>query len=229
MLLPGRLETVSFNLSQFRSEQELPQALHHVRDLVLRQALPLVFWDEFDTPLAGHPLGWLRFFLAPMQDGEFREEGAFHPIGPAVFVFAGGTSSTFQEFSEMRDEQAEKAAKKPDFISRLKGYVNVFGPNPVGPDDVAYMLRRALLLRSMLSGKAPQLFREERLQIDDGLLRAFIAIDRYRNGARSLEALIDTSVLGGKLRYERSSLPPEAQLELQVDARAFHALMATTS
>ena len=225
VLLPGRLETVTFNLSQSRSEDELPQAFHQVRDLVLRQALPLVFWDEFDTPLAGERLGWLRYFLAPMQDGEFRENGVFHPVGPAIFVFAGGTSATFQQFAQVRDEEAEKAAKKPDFISRLKGYVNVFGPNPVTQDDVAYALRRALLLRGMLAGRAPQLFRRGRLQIDDGLLRALIGIDRYRNGARSMEAIIDTSALGGRLRYERSSLPPADQLELQVDARAFLELM----
>ncbi len=225
VLLPGRLETVTFNLSQSRSEDELPQAFHQVRDLVLRQALPLVFWDEFDTPLAGERLGWLRYFLAPMQDGEFRENGVFHPVGPAIFVFTGGTSATFQQFAQVRDEEAEKAAKKPDFISRLKGYVNVFGPNPVTQDDVAYALRRALLLRGMLAGRAPQLFRRGRLQIDDGLLRALIGIDRYRNGARSMEAIIDTSALGGRLRYERSSLPPADQLELQVDARAFLELM----
>ncbi len=225
VLLPGRLETVTFNLSQSRSEDELPQAFHQVRDMVLKQALPLVFWDEFDTPLAGERLGWLRYFLAPMQDGEFREAGAFHPVGPAIFVFAGGTCSTLQQFAETRDEEAEKAAKKPDFLSRLKGYVNVFGPNPVGPDDVAFMLRRALLLRGMLTGKAPQLFQRGKLQIDDGLLRAFIGIDRYRNGARSMEAIIDTSALGGRLLYERSSLPPEGQLALQVDARAFLDLM----
>jgi hypothetical protein len=40
-----------------------------------------------------------------------------------------------------------------------------------------------------------------------------------------MEAILDTSALGGRLRYERSSLPPEDQLELQVDARAFHRLM----
>lgn len=225
VLLPGRLETVTFNLSQFRSEQELPQAFHSVRDLFLRQKLPLVFWDEFDTPLAGERLGWLRYFLAPMQDGEFREEGVFHPIGPAIFVFAGGTSSTFQEFAEVRDVEAEKAAKKPDFLSRLKGYVNVFGPNKVGPEDAAYMLRRALLLRGMLRGKAPQLFRKGALAIDEGLLRALLSIDSYKNGARSMEAILDTSALGGKLRYERSSLPPEAQLALQVDAEVFQSLL----
>ncbi len=32
--------------------------------------IPLVFWDEFDTSLDGRPLGWLRYFLAPMQDGD---------------------------------------------------------------------------------------------------------------------------------------------------------------
>ncbi len=223
VLLPGRLRDAStFNLSQFRSEDELPAGLPpRARRWCFGRRCRWSSGTSSTRRSAGQPLGWLRYFLAPMQDGEFREDGVFHPIGPAIFVFAGGTSSTLQQFAEVRDEEAEKAAKKPDFLSRLKGYVNVFGPNPLGADDVAFMLRRALLLRGMLGAKAPQLLRKGTLQIDEGLLRAFIAVDRYRNGARSMEAIIDTSALGGKLRYERSSLPPEDQLELQVDARAF--------
>jgi hypothetical protein len=220
-LLPDRLKTCEFNLSQFRSEDRLPQAFHQVRDLGLRQFLPLVFWDEFDTPLGGSPLGWLRFFLAPMQDGEFREEDASHPIGPAVFVFAGGTSSSLQEFAEVQDPEAEKAAKKPDFLSRLKGYVDVVGPNPHGPDDVAYMLRRALLLRSLLVARSPRLLRSGTLQIDEGVLRAFISVDRFHHGARSMQAIVEMSSLSGKLRFDRSSLPPEDQLNLHVDGHVF--------
>lgn len=220
-LLPERLKDREFNLSQFRSEDRLAQAFHEVRDLGLRQFLPLVFWDEFDTPLAGSPLGWLRFFLAPMQDGKFREGDSYHPIGPAVFVFAGGTSSSLREFAEVRDPEAEKAAKKPDFLSRLKGYVDVFGPNPHGADDVAYMLRRALLLRSLLERRSPRLLRGGTLQIDEGVLRAFLSIDRFRHGARSMEAIIEMSSLSGKLHFDRSSLPPEDQLDLHVNGRVF--------
>jgi hypothetical protein len=220
-LLPGELTALEFNLSQFGSADELPDAFHEVRDVVLSQRLPLVFFDEFDTPLAGQPLGWLRYFLAPMQDGKFREEDDFHPIGPAVFVFAGGTSSTLADFATTRDEAAERAAKKPDFLSRLRGYANILGPNPVGESDELYVIRRAFLLRSLLKMKVPQLVADGRVSIDPGVLRAFLAVDRYLHGARSMEAIIDMSALAGKLVFERSSLPAPHQLALHVDAGRF--------
>jgi len=160
-----------------------------------------------------------------MQDGKFREGDSYRPIGPAVFVFAGGTSSTLREFAEVHDPEAEKAAKKPDFLSRLKGYVDVFGPNPRGPDDVAFMLRRALLLRSLLKRRSPRLLRNGTLQIDEGVLRAFIGVDRFRHGARSMQAIVEMSSLSGKLHYDRSSLPPEDQLSLHVNGRVFDDLV----
>jgi hypothetical protein len=79
-LLSDELKALEFNLSQFKSADELPLAFHQIRDYALKQHLPVVFWDEFDAPLEGQKLGWLRHFLAPMQDGEFRREGVFHPM-----------------------------------------------------------------------------------------------------------------------------------------------------
>ena len=67
-----------------------------MRDLGLSGKLPLVFWDEFDTALEGQPLGWLRYFLAPMQDGAFQDGQITHPIGRAIFVFAGGTAERME-------------------------------------------------------------------------------------------------------------------------------------
>ena len=99
-LLPDQLKVLEFNLSQRNDPGELPQALHQVRDVGLSGLIPLVFWDEFDTALAGNPLGWLRYFLAPMQDGSFQEGQITHPIGPLIFVFAGGTSSTMETFGQ---------------------------------------------------------------------------------------------------------------------------------
>jgi hypothetical protein len=221
----GGVRTLEFNLSQYESADELPASFHKVRDAVLEQHLPLVFWDEFDTPLEGRHLGWLRHFLAPMQDGVFRESGGFHPLGPAIFVFAGGTASSFAEFVAVRDVEAEKAAKKPDFVSRLRGYVDVLGPNRTAPDDNAVVLRRAFLLRSLLSRKAPQLVARDgaraTLRIDPNVLRAFLLVGRFKHGARSVEAIIDMSALSGTLRYERASLPAPHLLELHVDAEEF--------
>ncbi len=226
VLLPGQLKTLEFNLSQFASEQELPAVFHQIRDVVLEQYLPLVFWDEFDASLGGRPLGWLTQFLAPMQDGMFREQGIFRPIGPAIFVFAGGTRASLSEFVAGADEGAGKDAKKPDFLSRLRGYVNVLGPNRLDAGDLGYVLRRAMLLRALVKRKAPQMIRGGHLNIDDGVLAAFIGAGRFYHGARSMEAIIDMSSLAGKMRFERSSLPPRRQLTLHVDADEFLRLVA---
>jgi hypothetical protein len=228
-LLPGASRTLEYNLSQFERATDLPPAFHEVRDVVLEQQLPLVFWDEFDTPLEGRPLGWLRHFLAPMQDGQFREGPAFHPLGPAVFVFAGGTAATLDEFSGGVAVPDPREAKLPDFVSRLRGYVDILGPNRISDDDVAYTLRRALLLRSLLLGKTPQIVdrRDGRdtVRMDRELVRAFVQIGTYLHGARSMEAIIDMSALAGALRFERASLPTRGQLALHVDPDEFLGLV----
>lgn len=230
-LLPGRITRLEYDLSQFESDSELRAAFHEIRDVALRGDLALVFWDEFDTPLGGQPLGWLRHFLAPMADGRFRESAAFHPLGTAIFVFAGGTAASFDAFVAFGDERVERAAKKPDFISRLRGYVNVTGPNRQDADDVAWPLRRALMLRSLVAARAPQMMLpdgpagEPDLQIDEGLLRAFLLVGEYIHGARSMEAIVQMSSLSGKPRFERSSLPARQQLAVHVDADVFMGLV----
>jgi hypothetical protein len=222
VLLPEQPRTLEFNLSQLRSEGDLHAALHNVRDVALEGDLPLVFWDEFDAPCQGEAYGWLQHFLAPMEDGRFRDHSGFHPVGPAIFVFAGGTAARFAEFAAYADERAERAAKKPDFISRLGGYVDVTGPNPQDPADVAWPLRRALLLRSLIARRAPQMMTPgpvcTRLDIDEGVLRAFLFVGEYIHGARSMAAIVRMSALSGKPRFERASLPARQQLGLHVDA-----------
>lgn len=225
---------LTFNLSQLRSTRELLDAFHQVRDVGLRGMVPLVFWDEFDAALDGQPLGWLAHFLAPMQDGLFQEGQVTHPIGRAIFVFAGGTRSSLGEFSRREGvELAEfKRVKGPDFVSRIKGFVDVLGPNPRGGDTVAdpfFVVRRAILLRSMLRRGNPALFDRrgggEELQIDSGVLRAMLGVGRYEHGARSMESILAMSQLAGRRAFERSALPSEVQLDLHVDGREFLSLV----
>ncbi|HNS50566.1 MAG TPA: RyR domain-containing protein [Anaerolineae bacterium] len=227
----GEISVLVFNLSQFRHPDALLDALHQVRDVGLSGKIPLVFWDEFDTALDGQPLGWLRYFLAPMQDGAFQEGQIVHPIGRCIFVFAGGTSHRMDLFGGSLSESEQRAVKLPDFVSRLKGFLNVLGPNPIegsGPDPY-FVLRRALILRSIFERNAPQILQRQdgknRVAIDDGLLRAFLLTSQYRHGVRSMESLVSMSTLFGKSAYERSSLPPEEQLNLHVAAPEFLALM----
>lgn len=234
---PMPIEAREFNLSQFQQPEELLGALHQVRDVGLSGKMPMIFWDEFDTALGEKSLGWLRCFLAPMQDGTFQEGQITHPIGRAIFVFAGGTSTNMAGFSQVLPPEAFRAIKGPDFASRLRGYVNIMGPNHQTGEgeliinDAHFIIRRAIILRVLLKLHWEKLLQKEDgkdfLHIDPGVLNAFLEVSRYKHGARSMEAIITMSALAHKTRFERSSLPPEAQLDLHVDGREFLDLVQT--
>ena len=238
------IETLEFNLSQFAHPEELYGAFHQVRDSVLKGKVPLVFWDEFDSRLGDVPLGWLRYFLAPMQDGQFLEGQISHPIGKAIFVFAGGTSASLQEFADstsspagntestpekVQREEKRRAAKVPDFLSRLKGFLNILGPEQAKPTDILYKVRRAILLRSVLWLSRRELFDGDLMtgtvKVDRGIVRAFLETSRFEHGARSIDSIVAMSNLAGKSEYQRASLPPRSQLNLHVDDRQFMALV----
>ncbi len=119
-----------------------------------------------------------------------------------------------------------REAKGTDFVSRLRGYVNVMGPNRAGDDDAFFIIRRALLFRSLLERKAPQIFDDRgNARIDPGVLRGFLKVPTYKHGARSMEAIIDMSILAGKIRYDQACLPPAKQLDLHVDSAMFSKLV----
>jgi hypothetical protein len=227
-ILPGQIQKLGFNLSQFDSPEGLLDAFHRVRDVALSGKLPLVFWDEFDSALQGDPLGWLAHFLAPMQDGEFLDGQIVHPIGRSIFVFAGGTSTRLREFGAGLEESDFRSLKGPDFLSRIKGFVDILGPNPGGwatPADPYFIIRRAVLLRSILSRNARQVFDsapgKPLAHIDPGVMRAFLHVSAYKHGVRSMETIVAMSGLRGKRQFERSALPPAAQLDLHVDGGEF--------
>jgi hypothetical protein len=224
-----QVKKLEFNVSQFKSITDLVNAFHKVRDLVLEGKIPLVFFDEFDSYYDQNFLGWLKYFLAPMQDGVFKDGEMVHPIGKSIFVFAGGTSSTFEKFSRddgygtVSDEERNKfrEAKGIDFISRLRGYVNIMGPNQNG-DDVFYVIRRALLFRSFLEKSAPGIFDSDKIaRIDPGVLRALITIPTYKHGVRSMMAIIEMSRLKERRVFEQAALPSEKQLDLHVNGNLF--------
>ncbi|MFH9006591.1 hypothetical protein ACH4E5_25575 [Streptomyces afghaniensis] len=215
------VEPLEFNLSQFNGIDDFMEALHGVRDRSLKGQVPLVLWDEFDASLNGERLGWLRHFLSPMQDGTFQQGQVTHPIGRAIFVFAGGTSKTYEEFRERVERPDSKDSKGVDFLSRLRGYLNVTGPNTeAGEGAGRQYVYRALLLNNFL--ERVKIRKDEgHLCIEEDVLDAFLTIDEYRHGARSMEAIVDMSTLHQGGRFGRSSLPPETQLNLHVNAKEF--------
>jgi hypothetical protein len=228
---------LEFNLSQLQDHRELYAAFHQVRDESLKGQPPLVFWDEFDAK----GLDWLKHFLAPMQDAKFRESGIEHGFGPAIFIFAGGTSSSLEAFDRASDPDHKvrhefRSAKGPDFVSRLRGYLNVKGPNPMSfasasrtgdeshrpipwavraNEDVAHLIRRAVLLRAQIERVADHLIGPDGLAaVSAGVLRAFLRVREYRHGARSLETIVATSSLSRSHEFASSNLPPVGSLSM---------------
>jgi hypothetical protein len=230
-IAPMLIQKLTFDLSQLSTTAELITVFHKVRDICLAGKLPLVFFDEFDSCFEGR-LGWLKYFLAPMQDGVFREGDSLHSIGKAIFVFAGGTSSTMKEFCGENLEDADeyrrflldfKSAKGPDFSSRLRGYVDILGPNQTNKhSDQLFIIRRAILLRSLLEKKSSHLISEKgEAQIDNGVLRALLKVPWYKHESRSIEAIVEMSLLTNAKKWEQSYLPSTEQLKLHVDEEAF--------
>jgi hypothetical protein len=218
---------LEFNLSQFKDANELTGAFHAIRDTVLMGNLPIVFWDEFDS----ESLKWLKSLLAPMQDGHFQDGKDTHPIGKSIFIFAGGTSSTFYHFDPRNREESSTdetnidnfiRVKGPDFVSRIHGYLNVCGPNPLQGDseDVTYPVRRALFIRTGLG-----LEKEEQLDIDYGLLRALLLVKSYNNGARSLDRILTHLKMRGDKKIVRSDLPSDEVIAMNTDLDNFYSIM----
>lgn len=227
ILRERKREPLLFNLSEFTSPAELALAFHRVRDESLRGSTPLVFFDEFDSPF-GQPLGWLKYFLAPMNDGKFREGETLHPIGKSIFVFAGGIYKDFQTFTKAAQDLPQ--SKAPDFASRLRGFVNILGPDPSESERktgaTQHTLRRAILLRSILERRAPHLIDGSgRAHVDEGIVWAFLSVSAFRHGVRSMEAIVEMSAIGGMRGYVRAALPPPDQLSLHVDGSEFLSLL----
>ncbi|MCL2576083.1 MAG: AAA family ATPase [Defluviitaleaceae bacterium] len=218
-ILPGKVQKLEFNVSQFISVEDLSAAFQKVRDVVLEGKLPLVFFDEFDSDKDGMALGWIKSFLMPMQDGRFRDGAGEHPLGKCILVFAGGTAVDFDSFANPTDQQYFKNIKGPDFLSRLRGTISILGPNPKDDNDKNYVLRRALLLRSLCQRKL-NMTSDGIAPVADGIIRAILTVPKFNHGARSMEAILDMSRIEGD-RWEPAALPFHSQLALHVDADAF--------
>ncbi len=216
------------NLSQFTSPADLSRALIRTRDKGVGSKVPLVFFDEFDAALGGEQLAWLKYFLSVMQDGTHRFEGGDLRVGPAILVFAGGTSTTFAGFAreaggDAADRERFVRAKGPDFVSRLRGHVNIVGPNPsqvAGSVDAdpGCLIRRALILDHQLRRHHKKLVdSKKKLRIDDRALQLLLAVPCYTHGSRSVEAVVETSTPVGSDRFDTSALLAAEQLAMHVN------------
>ncbi|MCL2105826.1 MAG: RyR domain-containing protein [Oscillospiraceae bacterium] len=208
----------TFDVSQFTKPDDLAKAFRWVCDVSEQGKLPLLFLDEFDSAgLNGAALGWLKSYLAPMQEGEYYDASGKQNLPKCIIVFAGATSTTFEAFRNPDDIAFFKAQKGPDFVSRVKCVIDIAGPNPRTGGEKSYVLRRAVLLRSFME-------RGGITEIDDGIVQAMLLVPFYKFGARSMETIIKMSHCDdGVLRP--ACLPMGSQMEAHIPVRAFTNLL----
>jgi SLOG cluster2 len=207
----NKLSRIDVNLTQIPDANALGKVLARASRLV-DGTVPVFFFDEFDAPKSGAPFGWLAWFLAPMQDGEFVYDGEVIPLHRAVYVFAGGTAATLEQFSSFERLPEFQRAKGPDFISRLRGFLDVAGPNAE-----PRLLRRAVLFRAEFMNRARRTggrtFRPDR-----ELMELLLQVGRYRHGARSIAAIVELSNVDEKRRrFGWDGLPKDHLLRLHID------------
>ncbi len=231
-VMGGKPEKLTFNLSEFNDVGELKRALHLVHDKSRDGVVPLVFFDEFDCTFGSQKLGWLKHLLAPMQDGTFRDAEHEHPIGKAIFVFAGGTSHSFDAFIRQDESKSNEfiTSKGPDFVSRLRGHVDVVGPCSRKASDFAAILRRATVFQYNLGEHARRLAEEgsipTEVKVCQAVAYALLYTPIIKHGLRSIEALVQMSRLSDVREFVSSALPSRAQLELHLDAAQFHNMLS---
>jgi DNA replication protein DnaC len=216
---------LEFNLAQFTDISDLTAAFHKTQDEALFNNVPLVFFDEFDASYQGKAYGWLKYFLAPMQDGVFKGKEGSYKVGRAIFIFAGGISKTYEDFyggTTDNEKEQLKEMKVPDFVSRLRGYLDIKGINPKYNESVSdtIQFRRAILLRSILARKAPHIINDKKARINVNLINAFIKAPYYEHGVRSMEAIIQMSSIEND-GFHIASLPTRAQLKMHTDVDGF--------
>lgn len=226
----GQKEPFLFNVAQFTTPDDLATALIRVKEVAVDPVVPLAFFDEFDASLDEQELGWLRFFLAPMHDGQFKHQKETLSVGRAVLVFAGGVSNTFVDFGreqsvDPKDVDMFRQAKGPDFVSRLRGVVDIMGVNRTNEWDSAFVIRRAVTLRILLEATFGKLLEDGKCKVDSSVVSAFLKVRRYKHGIRSIQAILEMSQLSDAKSLHKHQLPIESQLSLHVDAWEFHELI----
>ncbi|MDO5649862.1 MAG: ATP-binding protein [Gallicola sp.] len=222
----------TINVSQLNSVKEFYEKLADMEDT--NSGIKFVFIDEFDAAYEGEPRGWLKYYLSIMEDGEYpspgrsgNPQGNMKKINNCVLFFAGATSTSFKNFFPKTKEEllTFQNIKGTDFVSRIKGALDIISLNQVNLEDKSYIIRRAIVLRSALEEYAGDIIDEnDRARISDALIDAFLYASSYKNEARSLMNIVMTSNIYDNY-YSISSIPDVRQLALHIDAENFYSLI----
>lgn len=212
----NKFQRISFNLSQFNEPSRLVDAFNQIQTISLRDKIPFVLWDEFDTFYKGKKAGWLSSFLMPMQDANFFDGMTNQALGKCIFVFIGGTFKDEKKFSKWASNGQGKDLKGPDFHSRLDSSLTVPSVDlAIGLDESIETsdpakLVRAVMIRDFLE-------KQQKVKAISEDVLAFLLHVPLQHGVRSLQKIITASELSKTTCFQAFHLPPLDVLQLHVE------------
>lgn len=206
----------NFNVAQFVSTGDLSSAWRTLDDHNER-LLRVVLFDEFDCSLENTGLGWLRYFLAPMEDGSFSIGSELARFDRMIMVFTSGMFPTYGAFSSLSVDAHH--TKLPDFVSRLNAYINCPDVNPAPSNSSLSVVRRAIVFRLVWEAEL-DLQPTAPLMLDEVFLRELLQVPSYRHGARSIKFMAQTLSDRVHQRVDPGQLPPALHLHMHIDSNA---------
>ena len=171
---------VTFNMSSMRGIEDLMQPLDAVRNLKVRDKLPLLFLDEFDTDDTKYAL-----LLPLLWDGKLSTGERVLRTGKTVIILAGSKSDIGNAIQSAKSMKANLDAdgKMIDLVSRING-----GELAIPSLDTS---RRTADKICVAISLLRERFGRRLTRVPWALLK-FMAITRFRHGVRSISNLIES-------------------------------------
>jgi len=218
---------LTYNARVLRLE-DLTNACHTIRDFTAENTLTVVTFENFEW-LFQPDNTLLDEFTALMRHGTFKDEGRERGVGRCLLLFLVNQSISDNsivptpktpvgfEFPQSQPERHDAA-----LLDNLHGMIKLKGPDQGDKDeDKTFAVRRAFMIRRLIERHHPQIIVDGTIQIDEAVLHALLFVPRYKHGLRSLDKIISTSRLSKRKKYDIAALPPEEQIQLHVDGKAF--------
>jgi hypothetical protein len=107
-----------YHVSAMRSLDDLYLVLRRIQSANLSNKVPIIFLDEVDAQVGKEYI--FSYMLSPMADGRYFQDGQFHSLGKAVFIFAASSLYYGDEISTASKKTMSYAKFRGMIIDRIK-------------------------------------------------------------------------------------------------------------
>lgn len=217
------VRAVTYNMSAFEKPEDFIHSLEIVRNLKVKDILPILFIDEFDSDEKNY-----SFLLPLLWDGEMQLSNRNLNLGKIVIILAGSKdeiSKTIANTKKMEEETKENSnsTKLKDLLSRING-----GDFEIPKLDAVKGSRDRRVDKVCLTIALLQQRFGQDLQLVPWALLKFISNTKFRYGVRSIAQLIDLIPFSedckNKITVDNLKLPLKSLAALNGSSLPYHLL-----